>query len=224
MPKPTQALFIAAPASGQGKTTITAGLAYYYRQQGKRVRVFKTGPDFIDPMLHQLASGHPVYQLDLWMGGEAHCRQLLADAAQNADIHRHLTAQKPLLAECGGLLVLLDSLTDKLGATEPMWGLVQGDAVMQQGLAALGMQSMTFPEGTLHGHTFHDSKLSTHLTPIAQGINPHGKGVNESAYRIHRLTASYVHSYFPSNPTAVAGLFSMAPTIGLLDSKKDIKI
>jgi cobyrinic acid a,c-diamide synthase len=139
---------------------------------------------------------------------ELHLTTLSQATQTKADIHRHLTAQKPLLAECGGLLVLLDTLTDKQGATEPMWGLVQGNAVMQQRFAALGMQSMSLPEGTLHGHTFHYSKLSTHLTPIAQGINPYGKGVSESAYRIHRLTASYMHSYFPSNPTAVARLFS----------------
>ena len=41
------ALFISAPASGQGKTTITAGLARYHRRLGRRVRVFKTGPDFL---------------------------------------------------------------------------------------------------------------------------------------------------------------------------------
>jgi cobyrinic acid a,c-diamide synthase len=39
------ALFIAAPASGQGKTTVTAGLARLLRKQGKVVRVIKTGPD-----------------------------------------------------------------------------------------------------------------------------------------------------------------------------------
>lgn len=65
------ALLISAPASGQGKTTVTAALAAYHRSQGRNVRVFKTGPDFIDPTILEQASGHPVYQLDLWMGGEA---------------------------------------------------------------------------------------------------------------------------------------------------------
>jgi cobyrinic acid a,c-diamide synthase len=48
--------------------------------------VFKTGPDFLDPMILAHASGRPVYQLDLWMGGEAHCRKLLHDAAGVADL------------------------------------------------------------------------------------------------------------------------------------------
>lgn len=85
-PRSCPALLISAPASGQGKTTVTAALARYWRQRGLRVRVFKTGPDFIDPMVHAHASGQPCYQLDLWMGGEAHCRELLWQAAGESDL------------------------------------------------------------------------------------------------------------------------------------------
>ena len=80
------ALFVSAPASGQGKTTITAGLARLHRRLGRRVRVFKTGPDFIDTTILARASGAPVYSLDLWMVGEAGCRTLLAEAAGDADL------------------------------------------------------------------------------------------------------------------------------------------
>ena len=80
------ALLISAPASGQGKTTATAAIAAHHRSQGLDVRVFKTGPDFIDPTILEKASGNPVYQLDLWMGGEAHCNALLYRAAQQADL------------------------------------------------------------------------------------------------------------------------------------------
>lgn len=424
------ALFIAAPASGQGKTTITAGLAWYYRSLGKRVRIFKTGPDFIDPMVHEMACGHPVYQLDLWMAGEAHCRQLLAqasaacdviliegvmglfdgnpssadlarllgipvlvvidasamaqtfgalahglatyqddltvfgilanrvgsdihaemiassvradtpllgiikrDAAANlperhlglvqaselSDIEQRITAMsaqihltklnlfdnlpkvdfqysvpqtiptllagktiaiakdaafsflypanidclrqlgakicyfsplandslpvcdavylpggypelylttlahatntqktieeharigKPILAECGGMLSLLERLTDKQGDSAAMWSLLPGEAIMQQRLVALGMQSVDLGQGELRGHSFHYSQLTTPLIPIAKATNPHDKGTSEAIYRLGNITASYVHHYFPSNPIAVAQLFS----------------
>ena len=62
------ALLISAPASHSGKTTVTAALARYWTQQGKTVRVFKTGPDFLDPMLLEHASGAAVHQLDLRAG------------------------------------------------------------------------------------------------------------------------------------------------------------
>ncbi|NTS75560.1 cobyrinate a,c-diamide synthase [Catenovulum sp. SM1970] len=80
------ALIISAPSSGSGKTTITAALARYYQQQGKIVHVFKTGPDFIDPMILTQASGFAVKQLDLWMVGKDACQALLAESASQADL------------------------------------------------------------------------------------------------------------------------------------------
>ncbi|MEE4463601.1 cobyrinate a,c-diamide synthase, partial [Azotobacter chroococcum] len=80
------ALLIAAPASGQGKTTVTAALARHHLNRGRRVRVFKCGPDFLDPMILARACGAPVYQLDLWMVGEAESRRLLWEAAGEADL------------------------------------------------------------------------------------------------------------------------------------------
>lgn len=80
------ALFISAPASGHGKTTVTAALARLYRRDGKRVQVFKTGPDFLDPMVLAQASGQPVHNLDLWLGGEDHCRRQVALAAAQSDV------------------------------------------------------------------------------------------------------------------------------------------
>jgi cobyrinic acid a,c-diamide synthase len=417
------ALLISAPASGQGKTTVTAALARRERERGKRVRVFKTGPDFIDPTILERASGHAVYQLDLWMGGEAHCRQLLYDAAGDVDliliegvmglfdgkpssadlatlfgvpvlgvidasgmaqtfgavafglahfhedvpvagvfanrvgserhaamlssekmplrgwlardaeialpdrhlgllqaqeiddidariaraasalqgldiaafepvsfaptpapvparlldkmriavardvafsflyranldtlqtlgaelrffsplrdvalpdadalylpggypelhlaalqqnrtmrdaIRAHHAAGRPILAECGGMLYLLDSLTDANGERADMLGLVPGHAVMQKKLAALALQRMALPEGELRGHTFHYSRLETPLAPIARGACPNGGKTAEAVYRLGPLTASYVHTYFPSNPEAAARLF-----------------
>ncbi len=80
------ALLVAAPASGQGKTTVTAALARLLARRGWRARVFKCGPDFLDPFWHQLASGHPAHNLDLWMAGEADARQRLRQAARQADV------------------------------------------------------------------------------------------------------------------------------------------
>ena len=80
-----RAVLLAAVASGQGKTTVTAALARKLARSGQRVRVFKCGPDFIDPMVLERASGAPVESLDLWMVGAERCAQLLAEAAQEAD-------------------------------------------------------------------------------------------------------------------------------------------
>lgn len=80
------ALLIAAPASGQGKTTLTAALARLHSRQGRTVRVFKCGPDFLDPHWHELASGAPVHSLDGWMTGPEDVAARLHAAAQEADL------------------------------------------------------------------------------------------------------------------------------------------
>jgi cobyrinic acid a,c-diamide synthase len=77
---------VSAVASGQGKTSVTAALARKLSRQGQRVRVFKTGADFLDPMLLERAGGAPVHSLDTWMVGIEQCRDLLFDAACNADV------------------------------------------------------------------------------------------------------------------------------------------
>lgn len=80
------AVLVAAPASGQGKTTVTAALARWHTRQGRTVRVFKCGPDFLDPYWHQLASGAPVHNLDGWMVGMDEVRARLHAAAGEADV------------------------------------------------------------------------------------------------------------------------------------------
>lgn len=80
------AMLVSAPASGQGKTSVTAALARWHARQGRRVRVFKTGADFLDPMVTARAAGFAAYQLDLWMGGEADVRARLYAAAGDADL------------------------------------------------------------------------------------------------------------------------------------------
>ena len=79
------AVLVSAPASGHGKTTVVAALARLLSRQGQRVRVFKYGPDFLDPAWHALASGATVHNLDLGMTGEADIRQRLYEAAGEAD-------------------------------------------------------------------------------------------------------------------------------------------
>ncbi|WP_371233987.1 cobyrinate a,c-diamide synthase [Pseudomonas sp. QE6] len=420
------ALLIAAPASGQGKTTVTAALARLHTRLGRKVRVFKCGPDFLDPMILSRASGAPVYQLDLWMVGESESRRLLWEAAEEADLiliegvmglfdgspsaadlarrfgvpvmavingqsmaqtfgalavgmatyqpdlpfsgvlanrigslrHRdlvrdslpewirwygalprdtevelpsrhlglvqadeladldarldaaadalaasastelpapvsfaaaeprvaqgrldgvrigvardnafaflyqanldllrelgaelvffsplhddalpevdslylpggypelhlralaenravahairaHHAAGKPILAECGGMLYLFDALTEVAGERAELLGLLPGEARMQKRLAALALQAVTLPEGTLRGHTFHHSLLDSAEAPLARGVCPNDKPVAEAVFRRGRLTASYIHFYLPSDPDAAVAL------------------
>ena len=69
------------------------------------------------------------------------------------------------------------------------------------------MQSVELPEGELRGHTFHHSKLETEMKPLAYGRRQRDGKSGEAVYRSGRLTASYLHLYFASNPIATARLF-----------------
>lgn len=80
------AILVAAPASGQGKTTVTAALARLHTRAGRRVRAFKCGPDFLDPFWLALATGAPAHNLDLWMTGESDAQARLFEAACDADL------------------------------------------------------------------------------------------------------------------------------------------
>jgi cobyrinic acid a,c-diamide synthase len=112
----------------------------------------------------------------------------------------------PILAECGGMMVLAESLADKEGRDWPMAGLLPGRVLMQPRLAGLGSQGLATNAGQMRGHTFHYSRLETPLAPVAWTVKHPSGAQGEAVYRVGSLTASYFHAFFASNPAAVASL------------------
>lgn len=156
-------------------------------------------------------AGEPLPDCDaVWLPGgypELHLPALSAQAGLREALRAHCEAGKPLLAECGGLLYALQTLADRDGRRAEMAGLLRGHARMQPRLAALGLQSVRLPEGELRGHTFHFAQARVEAGPVADAFNPNGGPSREAVYRHGRLTASFVHFYFASNPSAAARLF-----------------
>ncbi|MDR0621927.1 MAG: cobyrinate a,c-diamide synthase [Deltaproteobacteria bacterium] len=145
-----------------------------------------------------LPGGYPELHLDTLAANRALAQDI-------ADFHR---AGRPILAECGGLLYLLESLSHG-GQTGTMVGLLPGRAELSGGLKGLGLMEAEMPGGPLRGHSFHHSHLSMDLTPLCRAKRRDGRPDRlEVVYRQGRLTASYIHFYFPSNPQAVAEIFS----------------
>lgn len=145
----------------------------------------------------------------LWLPGgypELHAPALSANLVLAAALAAHIEAGKPLLAECGGMMACFETLHDFGGQAHAMFGLLPGVAHMRTKLAGLGMLTADLPEGCISGHTFHYSTAATPLVPLARAQAPDGRE-GEAIYRRGRLTASYMHFYFPSNPSAAASLF-----------------
>ncbi|TFW27377.1 cobyrinate a,c-diamide synthase [Duganella callida] len=138
---------------------------------------------------------------------ELHAEQLSQAATWRASIRAAQAAGVPIVAECGGMMALADTLTDQQGATWPMAGLLPGAVAMQPRLAGLGSQGLPTPQGVLRGHTFHYSKLATEVEPAAYTIKHPSAMQGEAWYRVGTLSASYFHAYYPSNPAAAAALF-----------------
>lgn len=156
------ALLVSAPASGQGKTSVTAALARWHARQGRRVQVFKTGPDFLDPMVLGRAAGGPAYQLDLWMGGEHDVRARLHAAAGEAE------------------LILI----------EGVMGLFDGQPSSADLAQRLGVPVLAVIDGSAMAQTF--GALACGLARYRDGLPMHGVAANRigSAYHAQLLRES----------------------------------
>ncbi len=145
----------------------------------------------------------------VWLPGgypELHAEIIAVNTGLRAALVAHVNAGKPMLAECGGMMACFEALYDLNGQAHAMFGLLRGETRMQKKLTGLGHLSADLPEGRLTGHTFHYSTCETQLSPVCQSVKTSGGG-SEAIYRVDRLTASYMHVYFPSNPEAAARLF-----------------
>jgi len=97
VPRQGKGLIIAAPASGTGKTLVTAGLVRHLRGCGVNLAAAKAGPDFIDPTYHALASGKPCLNLDVWAMRPRTLAGLVAELEAASD-----------LVVCEGVMGLFD--------------------------------------------------------------------------------------------------------------------
>lgn len=139
---------------------------------------------------------------------ELHCATLSAAQRWQNSMRDAYAKDVPILAECGGMMVVAETLKDAQGKVWPMVGLLNGEVVMQTKLAGLGMQALETADGELRGHAFHYSTLITDAEPVAQTVKRSNGAQGEAVYRQRALTATYFHAYFSSCPAAMARIFS----------------
>lgn len=138
-----------------------------------------------------------------WLPGgypELHLDAISQNSTMRNALNIALIANKPILAECGGMMALSESIDGK-----PTFGLLPGNSQIHQRLQGLGSLKAELPQGQLGAHTFHYGSFETTLEPIASAATRFGKA--ENIYRHGSIHASFLHFYFASNPEAAAKLF-----------------
>lgn len=139
-----------------------------------------------------------------WLPGgypELHLEAIRQNNGMREALQHVAKAGKPILAECGGMMALGQTLNGS-----PMFGLLEGHSQIETKLQGLGTQHVQTSAGTIGAHTFHYGKFETMATIAHMASSQYGQG--EAVYRQHSITASFLHFYFPSNPALTASFFT----------------
>jgi len=157
----------------------------------------------VEPVFFSPLAGDDMPKADaLWLPGgypELHAAKL-ARSRTLAMIRSFCESGRPVLAECGGMMLLGESLTDVQGATHPMAGVLPRRFTMGEKLAGLGYRCT---RDGLRGHVFHyGTSTGDVVLPGAFAMESGDPGVC-----VKNVHASWIHWYFPSAPKTAAGLF-----------------
>lgn len=158
-------------------------------------------------------SDHHLPTVDaLYFGGgypEEFAAQLAANGTLKQEIYQFSLANKPIYAECGGLMYLGQELTWH-GHTYPMVGVLAGQSKMTSRLKKFGY-CLAHPDrdcligragAKIVGHEFHHSTftpLDPTLTPILTMQKIRDGQVTDTwcgGYQLRRTFASYLHVHF----------------------------
>lgn len=154
----------------------------------------------------------------LYLGGgypELHAARLSANTGLLADLRSFCASGRPVYAECGGFMTLMQSITDAQGRRHPMAGVFPMNAAMGERFQALGYREAVTTAGSsfgpawtlLRGHEFHYSSL----TDAGEGTQAiykvrDRKGWTDlrEGFKVHNTLGTYIHAHFTSNPDAAA--------------------
>ena len=209
-----------------GKENVRIGLArdrafcFYYEENVRRLAA--AGAELVT--FSPLADARlPENLAGLYLGGgypELWAEVLAGNAAMRREVRAFCAAGRPVLAECGGFMYLMESLTDPGGRVFPMVGFFPFRAAMGKRFAALGYRQATVraacplgPAGTiLRGHEFHYSSLTGDdgSVPGVYALSGRqGALATREGFLLGQTLGSYVHLHFGSDPGA-AGRFVAA--------------
>jgi cobyrinic acid a,c-diamide synthase len=181
------------------------------REQGAEIVFFSPfGDSSLPPMLDALylGGGYP----------ELHAAELSGNTAMLNAIREFAESQRPIYAECGGMMYLAASLTTNDGKMHNMAAVLPCHVEMTTHLSRFGYVTVEFtqdcllgPSGTvIRGHSFHYSQMTAAQelsTSYQVDYSLSGKQEQEGFGVLNaNILASYIHLHFGANP-AVAKYF-----------------
>ncbi len=129
---------------------------------------------------------------------ELYARQLSENHAMLQSIRDYAGKGGHLLAECGGMIYLSESLTDADGTVHSLAGVLPVRATMQGAKLHLGYRRMVLEGEEWFGHEFHYSHIENPdaLKSITTLYAAKGNAVDTALYRIKNTIAGYTHWYW----------------------------
>ncbi len=212
----------ATPEPAPAKRPVRIGVAYdeafhfYYQDLFDELETRGCEPVRFSP----IEDAHLPTGLDaIYFGGgypEVYAEALSANQGMRGEVRR-FAADRPIYAECGGLMYLAERLETMDGKQYPMVGLLPASTRMHNRLKSLGYIEVTLNEDSLwgergavlRGHQYHYSELIG--DPL---IKPSWKTVyslrwwrrnatESEGFQSGSVLASYVHLHLASKPVAI---------------------
>ncbi len=166
----------------------------------------------------------------VYIGGgypELYARELSKNRSMLRSVYDWAHTDKPLYAECGGLMYLSRGIYDFDRNFYPMADIYPFETEMKKRRSKLGYREISLNEDCLlgkkgerlRGHEFHYSEITTR--PSAKGDDRRfsevysvkdgsGLGKGNEGYRFRNTLASYIHVHFGSNPALAGNLVRFA--------------
>ena len=214
----------AAPVVERAETLVRVAVArdeafcFYYEDNLDLLRDAGAEIVFFSPLRD---GAPPADASGLYLGGgypEIYAAQLADNVAMRECVRVAHAQRMPIYAECGGLMVLTQSLTDLQGETFAMWGLLPGRSHMRERLT-MGYREVTalcdsllFRKGDgTRGHEFHYSDWLDRHPELAHAyaIAPRAdEPPRHEGVACGNLLASYVHLHFGADEALAVRLVS----------------
>jgi cobyrinic acid a,c-diamide synthase len=159
----------------------------------------------------------------LYFGGgypELHAAALSGNGRLLKDIRQFAETNKPIYAECGGLMYLAEGLTTLEGQSFSMAGILPVAVEMTKSLVHFGYADVEFADDCLlgkkgtvvRGHSFHCSRIVAQ-GPLRCTYRVHyslSDRKEEEGFTRRQVLGSYIHLHFRSNPSLVSSFLQQA--------------